>query len=91
MSRDDIIRMADQAGLAFASEEFPHIWQIYMNPGREQIELFAALVAAAEREACARVCESMPLEWTDQPDIAQAELATIRDCALVIRSRGNNA
>ncbi len=51
MTRDDIIRMADEAGLAFASEEFPHIWQIYMNPGREQIERFAALVAAAKEGA----------------------------------------
>lgn len=41
-----------------------------------------------EREACAKLCESMTLEWKDQPDIAQAELATMMDCALAIRSRG---
>ena len=43
---------------------------------------------AAEREACARLCENMTLEWKDQPAIAQAELATLMDCALAIRSRG---
>ena len=43
---------------------------------------------AAEREACARVCEGLPLEWEDQPSIAQAELATMMDCALAIRARG---
>lgn len=41
-----------------------------------------------EREACAKMCESMPLEWTDQPDIAQAERATMLDCAATIRARG---
>jgi len=48
-------------------------------------ELDAAV--AAEREACARVCEGLPLEWEDQPSIAQAELATMMDCALAIRAR----
>lgn len=42
----------------------------------------------SEREACAKVCENMTLEWEDQPSIAQAELATMMDCALAIRSRG---
>jgi hypothetical protein len=50
---------------------------------------FASLVAAIEREACARLCETMDLEWKDQPAIAQAELATLKDCALAIRSRSN--
>jgi hypothetical protein len=74
MTRDDIIRMAEETGLAFASEEFPDIWQIYMNPGREEIEHFAALVAQHEREACADVCEG-------HYDTAQA--------ADAIRARGN--
>jgi hypothetical protein len=48
---------------------------------------FAALVAAAEREACAKVCESqMPnpvKNWAD----AQIVNA-LRDCASTIRARG---
>jgi hypothetical protein len=40
-----------------------------------------------EREACARVCESLSLEWADQAEIAQAELATMLDCAQAIRAR----
>jgi hypothetical protein len=51
MNRDDIIRMAREAGwkdlptarLAFAGFD---------------LKRFAALVAAAEREACAQVCET---------------------------------
>ena len=85
MTRDDIIRMAEEAGIkgpAPARQGF----KMYANPQR--LERFAALVAAAEREACAKVCENMSLEWQDQPNIAQAELATIMDCALAIRARG---
>jgi hypothetical protein len=45
MTRDDIIRMARQAGYtAYDSQA-------------ERLQDFAALVAAAEREACAKLCE----------------------------------
>lgn len=51
MTRDDINRMAVEAGLDPS----------YSNVIRFDsfdLELFAALVAAAEREACAKVCRS---------------------------------
>jgi hypothetical protein len=76
MTRDDITRMARQAGFVGFDGE------------NKCLREFAALVAAAEREACAKMCENMTLEWEDQPSIAQAELATMMDCALAIRSRG---
>lgn len=48
MNRDDIIRMAIEA----EGEGNPHgMWRMHL----EDLERFAALVAAAEREACARV------------------------------------
>ena len=59
MNRDDIIQMALEAGLAFDFDDYPDIWQTYMNVGREEIERFAHLVAAAERESCAKVAEKM--------------------------------
>lgn len=46
MNREDIIRMAREAGLD------PDLWN-YTNA----FETFAALVAAAEREACAKLAE----------------------------------
>jgi hypothetical protein len=55
MTQDEIIEMALKAGLAFDSEEYPEIWYTYMNVGREEIVAFAKLVAAKEREACAKV------------------------------------
>jgi hypothetical protein len=52
MTRDDIIRMAREAGV-------PDSWDLnWFDPYYER---FAALVAAAEREACAKVCASFDL------------------------------
>ena len=57
MNREDIIRMAREAGFAYSWSE----------AAGEALERFAALVAAAEREACAKVCEQIANElsaWT---------------------------
>ena len=56
-------------------------------------EKFAALVAAAEREACAKVCEeNLRDEYLRQDRPIQEEvmlLAAIADCAAAIRARGS--
>lgn len=66
MNEDEIILMADASGLSFYG----------MNKDREKfiyyLEAFAALVAAAEREACAKI----------------AEMAEPYKCADLIRARG---
>jgi hypothetical protein len=46
MNREQIIQMAREAGLD------PDLWNY-----TDAFERFAALVAAAEREACAKMCE----------------------------------
>ena len=51
MNREDIIRMAREAGLMPAS--FCR-WSAYSD----DLERFAALVAAAERKACARIADT---------------------------------
>ncbi len=68
MTRDDIIRMAREVGLTD--------WETssYGN----QLEWFADLVAAAEREACAKVCET-------EGERVDASWAS---CAFAIRERG---
>jgi DNA-binding protein YbaB len=43
------------------------------------VEYFAELVAAAEREACAKVCERLP---------AQQDIDVRDQCAAAIRARG---
>jgi len=81
MNREDIIRMAQEA-------QMPFYWDTGEITYLDKLERFAALVAEAEREACAKVCESLPLEWPDQPTFAQTERATMMDCAAAIRARG---
>lgn len=52
MTTDDILRMAREAGLLIPTYR-DHI---------THLERFAAIVAAAEREACAKVCEAISIE-----------------------------
>jgi len=66
MTREEIIRMAREAGLAYGSDEKP----------LGSVTRFAALVAAHEREACARVC------------LEEAPSLDGQLCAAAIRARG---
>jgi len=59
MTRDDIIRMATEAGLLRSGED----WTMPLRCGVTEVERFAKLVAAAERKKllvaaeCCRMCE----------------------------------
>jgi hypothetical protein len=71
MTREDIARMAWDACIVF-------------NEAPEELEHFAALVAAAEREACAQECIEQLAKWNaDKSDVNVA-----RGCARAIRARG---
>ncbi len=74
MTRDDIIRMAREAGF---SE-----WAVSLSEMPKHLERFAALVAAAEREACAKVCESLITDGDIYPGNFVLEA-----CAKSIRSK----
>ena len=57
MTRDDIIRMAREAEMGEPLElGVNDYWAVFTS----DLERFAALVAAAEREACAKVCDDWP-------------------------------
>lgn len=70
MNRDDVIRMAREAGFAewHGTDDVAFL---------AVIERFAALIAAAEREACARVLEDYE------------RFGDTRDCIAAIRARGD--
>ena len=53
MTRDDIIRMADEACGGRPPDGFGVMFD------HDQLERFVSLVAAAEREACAKACEEL--------------------------------
>jgi len=58
MSRDDIIRMAREAGcIPVRHPEYDNDVQVFATP--DELERFASLVRADEREACAQVAEDM--------------------------------
>ena len=46
MTQNEIIEMAEQAGVAFSSDDYPDIWGVHMHVGKQEIETFAKLVAA---------------------------------------------
>ena len=80
MNREDIIRMAREAGEAEGMIEF------VFHP---VIERFAALVASAEREACAALCFQMWEKWMDADPSERDNLSRdADDCAAAIRARG---
>lgn len=82
MTQDEIIEMAEQAGVAFASDEYPDIWQTYMHVGKEELEAFAKLVAAKEREACAKICSELHWVWH------MGDNSGPKECADAIKARG---
>lgn len=67
MKREDVIRMAKEAGwtvlyITWAEPTGEPNWTPFKESMAvpvtlEQVERFAAIVAAAERERCAKVCE----------------------------------
>jgi hypothetical protein len=83
MTRDDIIRVAKEAGFnqILATNAGADVW---IDDGFyvEELERFAALVAAAEREACAKVCFDMAQR---HDDIRSAALEMASE---YIRARG---
>lgn len=68
MNRDDVLKMASEAGMILVTNEW--------------LERFAALVAAHEREECARVCEAFDGIWGDDEVCLK--------CAAAIRTRGES-
>jgi len=74
MTQDEIIEMAKQAGLFTHKEVQP------------EIKAFAALVAAAEREACAKMAENRAL--IEASDIEKtAHYTACKNIASQIRAR----
>jgi hypothetical protein len=74
VDRDDIIKMAQKAGFATS----------WTEAAGEALERFAALVAAHEREACAKLCEERQEVFQKYYTKGLAAM-----CAEAIRARGS--
>ena len=76
MNREQIIRMAREAGFD------PHDMSDDFTCNLVDIERFAALVAAAEREECAQVVEAIDRNgaWVTKQEAAAAIRARSKQC-----------
>ena len=93
MTQDEIIRMAREAGIQVTIDWAgrPTMVSIGVNgnvglTGTEELERFAALVAAHEREVCAKVCDDIDTDSMIQNWKSVDECA--KQCAAAIRARG---
>jgi hypothetical protein len=84
MNKEEIIKLAQEAGLIRAGENYtePARW------GISEITDFYSRVAAAEREACAKVCEGLGVHpalnvFNGGPEWYKHG----KDCAAAIRAR----
>ena len=82
MNKEYIIRMAREATKEAPREDWNSTAWVF---GEETLERFAALVASAEREACAKVCEGMRTYVGRNNAVTQS---SAQDCATAIRARG---
>lgn len=73
MNREDIIRMAREAGLD------PDLWNY-----TDAFERFASLAAAAEREACAKICADLAAHR----EVGAYGMLVAHSCANEILARG---
>jgi hypothetical protein len=92
MNREDIIRMAREAWLSEKEAQFiTEFDEAYIScTYLEDLEKFAALVASAEREACAEVCKKHADVYAklEQNPTAQSAWAACIDNREAIQARG---
>ena len=81
MNREDIILMVQEAVIGSPINENPFDFRLVKM---ETIERFAALVAAHEREACARVCEALG----NDAEIDEQVCSALQQADDAIRARG---
>ena len=83
MTKDEIMALALESGMYFLLEEHASEYGngTFLNTPYPELERFANLVAEAEREECAKVCEQLAMQQDRD----------VRDeCAAAIRARGNH-
>ena len=78
MTRDEVIALARECQDVPLDDSTTNIWVLFT----EQLEHFAARVAAAEQEECAKLCEEMARR---HDDIRRAALEVVAEW---IRARG---
>lgn len=94
MTKEEIIRMAEENGIVIVGEAMfrfaalvaAHVRKTEFKPDWANYRQGLVDGAAAEREACAQICEAIPATWT-RMDYDEACM----ECAKAIRSRRGDA
>ena len=91
MTRDDIIRLAKEAGfIRVVSIEEGGAVTTTVAP-IEELERFAAFVTTDEREQCAKLCDDLERKkWETITTGGELTGVSARDCAAAIRARGES-
>jgi hypothetical protein len=81
VTQDEIIEMAEKAKLdKELADDYCRVE--YWTATEDELIAFAKLVAAKEREACAKVCDELHWPWHIGDDSGP------KQCATAIRARG---
>lgn len=86
MTKDDIIRMTRESQKENFHSDTGHWFHLEVR----DLARFAEMVAAAEREACAKVCENLEIPKTiygAHPDYLTGKHMAVSQCAAAIRER----
>ena len=93
MKQDDIIKLARETGFDMSNLPSIRVYNVY-GEVNDELARFAEIVAAAEREECAKACDSMKetaetlMEHPDYSHSAEYErMCAFEDAAERIRSR----
>lgn len=78
MTREEVVALAQEAGITFITEHG------VASATPEWLELFAKIIASAERKACALVCDNEK----DNSWIGDEAWEMATKCAELIRARG---
>jgi hypothetical protein len=87
MNKEEIIKLAREVGL-LPDNLHPAPQTHHMAQKQKNLERFASLVVAAEREACAKLCDEKVDAEYKTGKVDHNEMAWTQACAIAIRARG---
>ena len=91
MTKDELLKLAIDAGVVPVNRAHQHLEPVWWSVTAEDLGKFAGIVAAAEREACAKLCETTGEFMAQRYGDGAECITTGEECAENIRARSNAA
>ena len=89
MTKDELLKLAIDAGVVPVNRAHQHLEPVWWSVTAEDLGKFAGIVAAAEREACAKLCETTGEFMAQRYGDGAECITTGEECAENIRARSN--